>query len=250
MKKILATAVVIVAALFVLFWQLDSIVKTGIVTEGPKVLAVKVGLEDVSLSPFSGGVTVKGLSVGQPAGFGDGAMLALDEFSMKVKLASLLDDHIIIEKMTVDAPLLDVRARDGETNFQTFQQRLNLDETKAKKGQEESAANDITLTIHELIVRAPRILAKTDGFIKLDQDIALADFTLTNLGTDEEGLAPKEIARHIMATLQPQIRKALIAAGASKGLKNIAEDAKGQLEKGFQGLLGKLKKKKDTKENQ
>ena len=40
--------------------------------------------------------------------------------------------------------------------------------------------------------------------------------------------------------------KALVAAGASKKLQNLADDARGKLEKGVGGLLNKLKKKKDN----
>jgi hypothetical protein len=170
-------------------------------------------------------------------------MFALDNFSMKLETGSLFGNHIIIDDMLIDAPLLDVRRQDGETNFQAFQNGLNLpDNTGEAEGS--SPEEDITLTIRKLVIRAPRILAKNDGFLKLDEDITLADFTLTNLGTDEEGLAPKEIARHIMDTLQPQITKALITAGASNKVKEIAAGAKGKLEKGFGSLLNKLKKKK------
>jgi len=241
LKKILIAALVATGVLLVvLYSQLDAIVETGITSNGPDILAVDVGVENISISPFSGAIGVTGLTIGQPAGFGDGAMFALGDFSMKLETGSLFGNHIIIDSMLVDAALLDVRRQEGKTNFQAFQDGLNLPTDDSTSPPEE----DITITIRELIIRAPRILAKNDGFLKLDEDITLADFTLTDLGTDEEGLAPKEIARHIMDTLQPQITKALIAAGASNKVKEIAAGAKGKLEKGFGGLLDKLKKKK------
>jgi len=224
-----------------LYIQLDTIVETGINTAGPEALKVDVEVENVSLSPLSGDVAVTNLSLGQPEGFGDGPMAQVGDFSMKLETSTLLNDHIIIDRMVIDAPMLDVRRQDGNTNFQAFQERLGLIEDEA------DSASAVTLTIRRLEVKAPRILAKNDGFFKLDEDITLADFTLTDLGTDEKGLAPKEIARHVMDTLQPQITKALLAAGASNKIKQIAKDAKGTLEQGVGGLLGVLKKKK--KEN-
>lgn len=194
-------------------------------------------VEKVSLSPLSGKVAISDLAIGQPAGFGDGAMAALAGFSMQLETSSLMGSHIIIDHMSVEAPLLDVRRQDGKTNFEAFQEGLGLPESNDE-------ASDVTLTIRKLEILAPRILAKTDGFLKLDEDITLADFTLTDLGTDEKGLAPKEIARHVMDALQPQITKALIAAGASTKVKQLANDAKGKLEQGVGGLLGKLTKKK------
>lgn len=245
MKKIsIAIFLTVLVTAVVLYGQLDSIVETGISTGGTEHLSVDVAVDGVSLSPLSGKVSVSNLKIGQPQGFGEGPMLALGEFMMKLETASIFSDHIIIDQLLIDAPLLDVRRQDGKTNFKVFQEGLNLQEDEG------DTSPDITITIRELMVRAPRVLAKNDGFLALDEDITLADFTLTNLGTDEKGLAPKEIARHIMDTLQPQITKALIAAGASNKLKDIAGDAKGKLEQGLGGLLGKLKKKKTTDPDQ
>jgi len=248
-KKILIAIFLTVLVLaVVLYSQLDSIVETGIGTGGTERLSVDVSVDNVSLSPFSGKVRVTNLKIGQPKGFGEGPMLALGEFKMKLETPSLFSDHIIIDQLLIDAPLLDVRRQDGKTNFKVFQDGLNLSENELES--EDGTASDITVTIRELKVLAPRILAKNDGFLKLDEDIALADFTLTDLGTDEKGLAPKEIARHIMDTLQPQITKALIAAGASNKIKDIAGDAKGKLEQSLGGLLGKMKKKKPANPDQ
>lgn len=238
MKKFLIGLILVLGlAAGVLYAQLGAVVETGINTAGPEVLKVAVDVESVSLSPMAGEVEVENLSLGQPSGFGEGPMAAVGDFSMKLQTSSLLSDHIIIDHMVVNAPLLDIRRQEGKTNFQAFQEGLGLAET-------EETSSEVTMTIRRLEVKAPRILAKNDGFFKLDEDITLADFTLTDLGTDEEGLAPKEIARHVMDTLQPQITKALIAAGASNKIQEMAKDAKGTLEKGVGGLLNKLKKKK------
>lgn len=241
MKKILIILLVILGAAAVIgYTQLGPIVETGIETAGPEALNVDVAVENVSLSPFSGKATIKGLTIGQPDGFGDGPMASLGDFSVKLDTASLLSNHIIIDSLIVDAPLLDVRMIDGKTNFKALQDGLGLPETTDAPDESEQ----ITLTIRKLEIKQPRLLAKTDGFLKLDEDIMLADFTLSDLGTDDKGLAPKEIARHVMDTLQPQIAKALIAAGASDKIKDLADKAKGKLEEGVGGLLGKLAKKK------
>ncbi|TNE62264.1 MAG: AsmA family protein [Alphaproteobacteria bacterium] len=220
--------------------QLGNIVKGGIESEGPTALKVPVDVASVTISPFSGKASLSGLSLGQPNGFGDGAMASIGSFDMALEPKSLFTDHIIIDYITVDAPLLDVRVTDkGKTNFKAFQDGLGLpasDETES----------DITLTIRKLVVRAPKLAIQSDGMVKMDKEIALADFTLTDIGTDEKGLAPREIARHVMDTLQPQIAKALVQAGAGEKLQNLADDARGKLEDKLGGVLGKLKKKEES----
>jgi len=240
-KKFLVGVVVILAiGIFVAFSQLDAIVETGIETAGPETLQVTVSVDKVSLSPLSGKVTVKGLEIGQPEGFGEGPITSIGAFDMQLDPASLMSNHIIIDSIDIIAPLLDVRMQDGKNNFTALQEGMNLPASTETPASAEG--EEITLTIRKLVVKEPRLLASTDGFLKLDEDVKLADFTLTDMGTDEEGLAPSEIARHIMDTLQPQITKALVTAGASGKIKELAGDAKGKLEKGLGGLLKKLKK--------
>jgi len=239
-KLFVGLVVIILVGAVVLYTQLNSLVKSGIETAGPDALKVAVSIDKVSLSPFSGDVAFEKLSLGQPKGFGEGAMASIGGFSAKLDTSTLTGKHIIIDHISIDSPLLDVRRQDGQTNFEAFQQGLGLPETTEPTDPSE----EITLTIRRMEVKAPRILAKTDDFLKLDEDITLADFTLTNLGTDEKGLAPREIARHVMDTLQPQITKALVAAGASKKVKDLAGKASEKLESGLGGLLGKIKDKK------
>lgn len=247
MKKILVTftLLILVGAVLVVT-QLGPIVRTGIETAGPETLHVGVNVGKVDISPLSGDVSVSDLSIGQPEGFGDGPLVELGEFKMKLEPSSLMSNHVIIDTVEIVSPLLDVRHLDGKTNFQALQEGMTLPEMAA--GGAASTGEEVTLTIRSLAVKAPRIKAKTDGFISLDEDVELADFTLTDLGTDEKGMAPREIARHVMDTLQPQITKALITAGASSKIQELAKDARGTLEKGIGGLLGKLTDKK-KKEN-
>ncbi len=245
MKKflIIILAIIVIGGGLV-YTQLGSIVKAGFETGGPEVLKVAVNVDDIQISPISGAVDASGIEIGQPKGFGEGNIASLGNFKMKIRPETLLSNHIIIDEMVIAEPLLDVRMLKGKMNFKALQEGLNIPATD--NDAPASSEEETTLTIKSLKITAPTLLAKSDGFIKLDENIKLADFTITNLGTDEEGLAPSEIARHVMDTLQPQIAKALVAAGASKNLQKYADDAKGKLEKGIGGLLGKLKKKKDN----
>ncbi|MBL4838039.1 MAG: AsmA family protein [Kordiimonadaceae bacterium] len=250
MKKPLYIALLLlVIAGLAVFMQLGPIVKTSIETKGPDALHVSVEVGDIQISPLSGKVSITDFNIGQPAGFGDGPMVSLGHFKMQLEPSSLLSNHIIIDSISVIAPRLDVRRKNGKTNFQALHEGIDLPNGAQQTDNADTpVGEEVTLTIRHLSIEAPRLLAKTDGLIKLDEDIQLADFTLTNLGTDEKGLAPREIARHVMDALQPQITKALITAGASKNIQKLAGDAKGKIEKGLGGFLKKLTRKKKKEE--
>lgn len=244
MKRVLIIILLIIVGIVGFgYFQLNSAVKSGVETYGPDVLKVDVGLDSVNLSPFSGNVAFSGFSIGQPDGFGDGDLVSLGAFDMKLEPGSLLTDHIIIDSILIDSPGLDVRILDGENNFEALQKGMNLPAEEAA-GEE---ATPITITIRKLEVRTPVVALKNEGLIDVDETVNLASFTLTDLGTDEQGLEPAEIARHVMDTLQPQITKALVQLGASKAIKDIAGDAKGKLQDGVKGLLDKADDKTDGK---
>lgn len=247
MKKFLIALILILGIGGVLvFTQLGPIVETGLETAGPETLHVGVDVGNVEISPLSGNVSVTDLSIGQPDGFGEGPLVELGEFKMQLEPRSLMSNHIIINTVEIVSPLLDVRRLEGKTNFEALQEGMSI--PGAAAGGASAGGEEVTLTIKNMAVKAPRIKAKTDGFISIDEDIELADFTLTDLGTDEKGMSPSEIARHVMDTLQPQITKALVTAGASSKIQDIANDARGTIEKGLGGLLNKLKDK-DNKDN-
>ena len=242
MKRILLGLVaILVLGVFVSYNRLGGIIETGVEEFGPDVLKVDVGLDGVKLDALSGALEVTGLTIGQPQGFGEGSLASIGNFDMKLETATLLSDHIIIDTITIDAPAFDVRIKeDGLTNIQALQNGLDLPvEAEAAPAATENES-EVTLTIRSFAVKAPKLAVKSDRLISIDDEVSLADFTLTNLGTDEEGLAPSEIARHIMDTLQPQIAKALIEIGAGKKVRELANKARGTLEKGVGGVLGKL----------
>ena len=243
MKKLFFGLILIVAVIGVIgYTQLNAIVKTGVETAAPEALSVPVKVGSVSISPLSGRVQVTDFSVGQPDGFGEGSMVSLGAFDMKVDTATILDDHIIVDEITIDAPMFDARVIGSQSNFQALQEKL-----AAGAGPSEIDGQPITLTIRKLAVRNPQIsVQKEGGLLRVDEDVNLADFTLTDLGTDEQGLAPKEIARHIMDTVQPQITRVLVAAGAGDTLKGIAKDARGTLEKQAGSLLNRLRGKRKS----
>lgn len=240
MKKLFIGLIALIAVVVVVVYtQLNTMVKTGVETAGPEALSVAVSVGSVSISPLSGKVNIKDFAIGQPDGFGEGDMVQLGEFSMKVETSTLLDDHIIVDEIVIDRPVFDARVIGSQSNFQALQKKL-----AEGSGPSEIDGQPITLTIRSLAVRAPQIsVQKEGGILQVDEDIKLADFTLTNLGTDEKGLSPQEIARHVMDTLQPQITKALISAGAGDTVKGLAKDARGELEKQAGSILKKLRKK-------
>lgn len=254
-RLVITLFVLIILVMGVAYFQAGRLIKTGAETYGPDVMQTSVAVDSVNLSPFSGETTLKGFALGQPKGFGEGDMVALDQFYMKVRPETLVSDHIIIDKIILDKPFLDARMKGKLSNFEALAAQLNTG------GQAETEASEILLTIHELHIVSPKMAVKTDGLVDLDQTIELASFTISELGTDEEGMRPGEIARHVMSVLEPQVTKALISVGlkdkvtslAEKQLDKVLGDEGGLGDKAkglIGGILGKKKKSDDDTDGQ
>lgn len=68
-RLIIALVVVVILAFLGVGLFLDKAIKAGVETLGPKVTKVDVKLQSVGLSLLSGGGTIKGLMLGNPAGY-------------------------------------------------------------------------------------------------------------------------------------------------------------------------------------
>lgn len=247
LKKLLIGLVVIVAiGGFILYQRMGSIVKSGAETYGSEALTVSLSLDDVSLSPFTGSAGVSGLAIGQPEGFRapdfpEGPMLAVGDFKMKVDTDTLFNPHVIVESINIDSPVIDVRMIGKKSNLQALADKL------ATGGS--SSQSNITLTVREFTLTNPRIIVSAkDGPVPLDENIQLADVRLTDIGTDEKGLSPSELARHLMAVIEPQVTKALVKAGVEKQLQGVLDKNKDKIKDKLGGLIGGITGKKETTE--
>ena len=108
-KKILLAAgiglvLLVVIALVAVAFFLDGIVKTGVETVGPKIVQVPVTLESIHIGILSGSAKVKGLVVGNPAGYQVPNAISVGLAEVSVDVASALSDKIVIHSIHVEAP--------------------------------------------------------------------------------------------------------------------------------------------------
>ncbi len=246
MFRILLVLLILVAgAIGVAYAFGASMIRDGVVTYGPQAVNVPVELDSVSLNPLTGSGSVKGLGLGNPERFGDGNMMKIGEISFDARMSTLLSGHIIVDSLVIDEAFLEGRLKSTKTNFQEFMDKLpEVSSSEPASSAADSTADQITLTIKRLEVRSPRIKVTSEGLIEGEEEVSLESFTLTNLGTDEQGLAPAEIARHIMDTLGPQITTVLANKAVQGKLDDLKDKAEKELEKIGSRLLNSLTKKK------
>ena len=91
----------LLAILLLLVIFRDPIIKFSVTSIGSWVTGVDIAMDDFDTSLFKGSATVKGLKVGNPAGFDEPNMLELEKFHADIDLGSLLTKEIVIEDIQV-----------------------------------------------------------------------------------------------------------------------------------------------------
>jgi len=253
MKKILlriglVVFVLIVVALVVVFFSLNSIVKKGVETLGPEMTRVEVRLGSADISPFSGGGRLSKLFVGNPEGFKTPSAIQMGDIKVGVKIASVLKDVIVIDEINIQAPEITLEGNLSGNNLSKILDNVSgTDEKQKSTPAAAGAKSQKKFCVKELVIDGGKINLSLDLSILGGKSatIPLPPIHLSNIGTETDGVTAAELVKQIMKPLLEGVLDAAkkeIASGG-KGLESIGKGAAGDLNKAAGGVLDMFKKK-------
>lgn len=236
----LAVVIAIVAIGAVVLWSnLDSIVEAAIERVGSDATQAEVAVEGVELDITGGAGAIRGLSVGNPAGFDTAEAMSLDAITLALDTTTVTADPIVINEITVTGPQLTYElTRDGNNigalrqNVQDYAQRMTGGGQQAQPAEDEGPGRK--LIIKRLAVRGGQVTIRAPmiGDNRLSQP--LPEVVLTNIGERTGGAHAAEVARQVFAALSEAVGKAV----AESQLRNLIMQQGGDLAKQLQGALG------------
>ena len=223
---------VVVIVLLIVAAKLDGIVKAGIETVGPSLTKTTVSLGGVSIRPLRGSGAIKGLVVGNPAGYKGDYSIKMDLAQLAIKPGSLLADKIVIDDVTVAGPEIILEGGLKDNNLTAIQKNVNdavglqsggtAPATPAAGGsgaQKKLQINHFKLTGAKVHLRLAMLAGK-------DVTIAAPDVEFHDLGTGPEGITVPELVKRVLNELTAGT---LTAAAKSVGeLGTQAADAAGK----------------------
>ena len=256
MRLVVALVVLIILAVLALGLFLDSAIKRGVETFGPKLTKVDITLQSVNLSILSGSGSIKGLVVGNPEGFSEPSAIRVGSASLSLKPSSLLSDKIVIKSIKVEAP---------EITYETTLRTSNLDkilanvkeatgggETEPAKPEEPAQPQEAKpakkLEVDEFIITGGKVRGSVTGVGGVT--VPLPDIRLTDLGTGPEGITAAELAERVLAAIKTGAAKAVsgsagdlgkMATSAVKNAGGTGSNAVQSITKGIGGLFKKDK---------
>jgi uncharacterized protein involved in outer membrane biogenesis len=230
---VLAIIGIIIASAF-----LGDIVKKGVETVGPKITKVSIKLDAVHLSLLTGSATVKGLVVGNPAGYQTPQAISAGMIAVGVNPLSVLSDKIVVRSIHIESPEITFEGGLSGNNLSKIMDNVNAaarsggtvstNTTAQAKPSKKLEVDDFLITGAKVYVS----LADLDG---KEMTLPLPPIHLTDLGKNQDGITATELTRSVLDAVVTATVKAVTRAGVTKSMGTGAN----KITKEIGNLLGK-----------
>lgn len=258
MKTLIKVGVIaillIVVAVAVLSFYLDSMIKAGVEAVGPKITGTAVKLDGVSLSLLSGQARLKGLVVGNPPGFQTERSFKLADAKVKVDLKTALSNKLVIEEILIDGPEITYEGSSSGSNISKIQENVTAfgkSVTPKDAAESKSPKKDPTqkkVQINHFTVKNAQLNAST-SMLKGKTTVSMPDIYLKDIGKDSGGVTVQTAATEVFAAINKSVVQS-VSRGAEEAVKSIgseaaksigseAEKSGSKAVEGLKGLLGK-----------
>jgi hypothetical protein len=246
MKKILIGLAVIillvVGALVYVYVNLDSIVKSTIEEAGTRVTLADVTVDGVSIETTQNSAAINGLVVGNPDGFNSDYAFSLGNISVRLDGSTLTSDTIRIIEVVVESPSVIYELGNGSSNIATIQRNVEAFVQRvsgptgaggADEDTSDDAAGGTKIIIDNVYVRNGDV-GVSAGFLQGKKlSTKLPEIHLTDVGKEDGGATPAEVAGEILTAINSSVFKAVSNLNVDGLLQGV-----GDLGKGVVGAVG------------
>jgi uncharacterized protein involved in outer membrane biogenesis len=123
-RIVLAVIVLIVAGIAIVYFSLNSIVRSTVESQATSSLGVKTTLGSAALSLFGGSLSLNDLEVGSPPNFSAPELFTLSGIKVGVNYGQLRNEPIHISQIVITNPNLVVEQANGKLNLQALMDQM------------------------------------------------------------------------------------------------------------------------------
>lgn len=251
MKKIGLVIVGLLLLLVVLIIAfLGPIIRTAVVTAGPRIMGVPVELERVRVNPFSGTVHIRGLVIGNPEGFKTASAMELGELQVRIHMGSLFSDPVVIREILVSDPRITYEQGLRANNLSRLQDQLaEVAPEKPADGEVEPTkekAPGKRVVIERFELTGARVNASLTALGGRSLTVPLPPVRLNDIGKESGGASPAEVVSRVLRSITSAVTDAVSSAagvtgdalrGAGGAATDAARGATDAIRSGVGGLL-------------
>ena len=221
-----------------------SLIKTAVETLGPEYLGVDVTLQSAELSLTDGTGELRGLVIGNPAGFEGPHAFSLGRIRLGVNPADQSEALIVIREILVDSADLALVAHGQKTNLQAILANL-----QGEGGKESSNADADDASGPKMIIDH---FAFTNARTSLDSDligqrsVSIPDVVLDGIGRKSDGVTIRAAITQLLGPIVKASTQALAAEGIdvdalkANARERVDAELKDRLGTGLDGLKDRL----------
>lgn len=254
MKKLLirgfiVIAILVVVAIVAVGLFLDSAIKKGVETIGPKITKVDVTLDGVSLSFRAGSAKIKGLVVGNPEGYQTPHAIKVGSAHVTVSPSSLLSEKVVVKSIRVEAPEITYEGNLlGGDNLHKILENVSA-ATASGDGSTNPASGKPAkkLQVDDFLITGAKVNLSIKGTGGLAAPVTIPDIHFTNLGQGAEGITAAELTQRVLQEVTDSVMQYAVSKASDLGKEALdsagknATDAAGKATKSVTDLFKKKK---------
>ena len=258
MKKLLlvgggvvAVAVIGAIAVFVfVLSSLDGLIQQAVERYGSEITKAEVTLAEVEIDVTSGKGALRGLRIGNPAGFETPSAFQLGAVSIAIDTDTITSDTVVITEIVIDAPDVTYELGSDGSNIDAIQRNVEAYMARFESGDSATAdggGEGPKLIIEDLYITNGTINVSATFLGGKSLTTPLPDIHLEDIGKEEDGASPGEIAEQIIAAIKDGATGAVSGLGledmmgaAGEMLEGVGEGAGELLEGATEGGGGLL----------
>lgn len=243
--------VIVVAVVIVLMSNIDTIIKKGVETMGPKILQAPVTLKDVKISVSHDTGELDGLTIGNPAGYKTKYAFKLGKILINLDAKTIATDTVHIRDVLIRAPQIMYEGALGKkNNLSQLQANVESFIGAGKNGNKETGTSESKKSGGGKKIQIDHLKIE-DGSIGVSMGllqgksltVPLPTIELNDIGK-KKGASISDVLNQILAAVNnaalPAVRGAV--TNFTKGLVGSSEAVKENAQKGLdklKGLFGK-----------
>jgi hypothetical protein len=221
-----AGALAVGIALYFVLGSLDALIEGAIEKYGSEITQTRVRVDSVELHIAKGVAKMRGLSVGNPAGFTSDHSMELGELHVLLDVDSVTEDIVRIKQILIDSPSLTFEIGAQGSNIGAIQR--NVDEFVGTEEASESSGDGPRLIVENLLIRNGSVRISAD-FLEQALEMPLPPVQLRNIGSGGAGVTPGQLAGQITTQLARSVSQAVARSGVQQ-LGDVGAALRGELQ--------------------
>jgi len=210
--------------------SLDQIILASIEKYGSDITQSEISLDSVTLDLGTGTAALHGLNVGNPEGFKTEYAIRLDEVKLVLDIGSITKDPIVVKEILVQGPAVIYEMASGGSNIDAILKNVDSYTGAGETDKSDTAAEEGSgpkLIIDDFYVNSGQVSVSHSALKGKTLTTPLPDIHLEDIGKEDEGATPGEVAKEFFASLKSGIGTGISAMGADQLPGAISEQFQG-----------------------